>query len=91
MEKCLAATAGPKVHYKKVAAPGRLLLKMTLISKKKKNHIEVSKILIVLPIENQTILIKMTPKFLNALPEEYFSAEAIKQMVINETYFMGTI
>lgn len=42
-------------------------------------------------VENQTILIKMTLKFSDALPEEYFSAEAIKQMVINETYFMGTI
>lgn len=79
-----------KVQHKKVAAPGRFLLKMILISslKKKKNHTEV---LTVLPVENQTILIKMTPKFLNALPEEYFSAEAIKQMVINETYSMGTI
>lgn len=56
--------------------------------KKEKNHTEV---LIVLLVENQTIWIKMTLKFLDALPEEYPPAEAIKQMVINETYFMGTI
>lgn len=33
----------------------------------------------------------MTLKFSDALPEEYVSAEAIKQMVINETYFMAAI
>ena len=42
-------------------------------------------------VKNQTILIKMTLKFSDALPEEYFSSEAIKQMVINEAYIMGTI
>lgn len=48
-------------------------------------------VLIMLLVENQTILIKMTLKSSDALPEEeYFSAEAIKQMVINGTYFMGS-
>lgn len=32
MEECLAATAGLEVQYKKIAAPGRLFLKMILIS-----------------------------------------------------------
>lgn len=92
MEKYVAATAGLKVQHKKEAAPGRLLLKMILISSfKKKIHTEVSVVLIQLPVEDQTILIKMTIKFLNALPEEYSSVEAVKQMVINETYFMVTL
>lgn len=68
MEKYLVATAGLKVQHKKEAAPGRLLLKMTLISsfKKTKTTTHISVVLIELPVENQ-ILIKITTKFLNCL------------------------